>query len=115
MRAMRIGLRRVLGVLITLAFLSGTVGAAFASSFDACEHDRNAGGAAHHQKHAHDEDANSALCLLCPCCAIAPTLPAAPAIQRTPQSIAYIIYPAQSIPLTGRSVKPDPSPPRSIA
>ena len=104
--------RRILSVFIAVAFLGGTIGVAFAFSGEACDHAAQTGTPGQHR---HAADADAAACLACPCCAVVPTLPDAPAALRAPRQIAYFIK-AEPLPrLTGRSVVPDPSPPRPIA
>lgn len=107
-------LRRFLSLIIAVAFLGGTLFPAFAACSDDCIDALRAGGFGHHEQ-SHDQDENSSSCLSCPCCAVVPTLPSAPSIARLPRQIAYVVYTERAPQLTGRSILPDPSPPRTIA
>ena len=107
-------LRWLLSLIVAVAFLGGTVCPAFAACFDNCIDAAQAGQSGHHDQ-SHDQDENSDSCAFCPCCAVVPTLPPVPQIARLPKQIAYVVYTEHSNPLIGRSILPDPSPPRTIA
>ena len=107
---MHAALRQLLVLIVAATFLNGTVGLAFAEPCDdGLDMELPAQGGHHH----HDGDAPS--CLVCPCCAVVPTLSDPPVAPMGPQPVAYVIYTEHSPVLIGRSVAPDPSPPRPIA
>jgi len=110
---MRGWLRRVLCVLTAVTFLGGTIGLEFAFADEPCENLAEAN-TPPRDKHHHD-DGTDAACVACPCCAVVPTLPEAPAALSPTFHVEYIVYIAKLPRFAGRSVAPDPSPPRPIA
>jgi len=107
-------LRRLLSIVIALAFLGGTIGVDYAFGADPCDDDIAAADSADRADqagHHHDHDANKLGCPTCPCCAAVTTLPPVPALLGSPGQLAYVSYAELSPRLIGRSVAPDPSPP----
>lgn len=111
---MRPLLRRLGIVAITLAFLGGTIGVAFAFGAEPCDAAFHAAPQGH-EGHHHHHDTNVQPCLTCLCCAVVPTLPGAPITLSAPQQVAYVFYQRYLHVMTGRSVAPDLAPPKSIA
>lgn len=112
---MRAKLHRFLSLIIAVAFLGGTVCPAFAVCFDDYIDTVQAGEAGHHGQ-SHDQDENNDSCPSCPCCAVVvSTLPPAPPVAHLPGQVVYVAYAEHAPQLIGRSILPDPSPPRPIA
>lgn len=111
---MRPIIRRLCMLVLALAFLAGTIGVAFAFGSEPCDaaiHAAQPG----HEGHHHDHDTSKLSCISCLCCAVISTLPGAPVAAAAPQEITYVVYRDDISLMAGRSVAPDPTPPRSIA
>ena len=111
---MGVSLRRLGIMVLAFAFLLGTAAIAFAFGAEPCLHAAEAGHDGHHPHEQHS-DTSPFSCLTCLCCGVIPTLPGAPAALAAPQLLAFIRYHATIDTITGRSIVPDPSPPRPLA
>ena len=111
---MRLVIRRLCVLFITLAFLVGMIGVAFAFGAEPCVLEHHAAGQGHADHH-HDHETSKLTCISCLCCAVIPTLTGAPVVVAAPQQIAYVVYREELSVMAGRSVAPDPTPPRSVA
>jgi hypothetical protein len=101
-------------LLIALAFMGGTIGVAFAFGAEPCSPSLHAATPGH-EGHHHQHDTNTLTCISCLCCAVIPTLTGAPVAIMAPRQVAYVVYRQELSVMAGRSVAPDPTPPRSIA
>ncbi len=119
---MRLFLRRLIVLLVALAFIDGGVARAAAlvpPAAEPCSHEH--GDMPGHSGHmpastGHQQDRGSRACLQCCClgiCASVPSLPAA--LTVAPVVVASVVYWDTSRTATGRSIAPEPGPPRPLA
>jgi hypothetical protein len=113
---MRDYVRRLLLIVCALALVGGSalgfaIAPAQAAAPCAHEHNQGPGNASHH----HDHGAPG--CLLCclGACAAIPDLPPRPVLSEAPVTVVAVIYWEFGTALAGRSIAPDPAPPKSIA
>ena len=113
LRAMRQLTRRLLLLLCALAFFSGTtVGLAThpAAAGEPCAEHQADDSAAHH----HHKDGNCLTCCVGVCVAM-PDLPPRPLSSIVPLTANTVAYWSSVVAITGRSITPDPAPPRFSA
>jgi hypothetical protein len=121
----RILLRRVLVIVISLAFVgAGAVASASAVPMTGqpCPHEHgmtheHAMAHGDHQPKQQPDDHSPAGCLSCclAACIAVPNLPPASVTAGVPISVTLIVYRRATPTLTGLSVVPDPAPPRPVA
>jgi hypothetical protein len=111
-RRMRAAARRIVVALIALAFLLGGVGqphAAIAAipGVGESHHEHHHGDG---QKHRPGDPGQ-----ICACCVAMSGLPVVPATEAAASAAETIVFSADRSLPAGRSIVPDPTPPRSIA
>ena len=112
-------LRRAFLVLVTIAFIgAGALASASPAPMAAepCPHEHGQIGE-HQHPNPHSHDPGAAGCLSCclAACIVVPNLPPQTIAAPTPFRATQILYSSAHLPLAGRSIRPEPAPPRHIA
>jgi hypothetical protein len=112
-------LRRAVLVLVSIAFI-GAGALASASPVpmagEPCPHEHGLMHE-HQQPKPHSLDPGAAGCLSCclAACIGVPNLPPQTIAAPTPFRVTQIVYSRAQLPLAGRSIRPEPAPPRPVA